>query len=173
MQNKSFRLRYRNEVSKLQSTEVWDDEWNKIIREVIFADEELKTLMKLPEDIDIITFIDKYFIRAGYTSKVLEDEHVRVIYAEMQGSGTNVKNVMRKMVTFDIYVKLEDLHNVGNDRLVMRTKEIANRQLKLLTSERVVQETGYRFSIAGNWDGGTRTIGYGRYTQALYYMQVY
>lgn len=83
--------------------------------------------MKLPEDIDIITFIDKYFIRAGYTSKVLEDEHVRVIYAEMQGSGTNVKNVMRKMVTFDIYVKLEDLHNVGNDRLVMRTKEIANR----------------------------------------------
>ena len=111
----------------MQSTEVWDNEWNKIIREVIFADEELKTLMKLPENTDIITFIDRYFIRAGYTGKVLNDEHVRVIYAEVQGSDTRVPNVMRKMMTFDIYVKLEDLHNVGNDRLVMRTKLIANR----------------------------------------------
>ena len=148
----------------MQSTEVWDNEWNKIIREVIFADEELKALMKLPDGTDIITFIDRYFIRAGYTSKVLEDESVRVIYAEVQGSDTRVPNVMRKMMTFDIYVKTEDLHNVGNDRLVMRTKKIANRLLKLLTSERFVNETGYRFSIAGEWDGGTRTIGYGRYT---------
>lgn len=153
--------------------EVWDNEWNKIIREVIFSDEELKTLMKLPDNTDIITFIDKYFIRAGYTSKVLEDEHVRIIYAEVQGSDTNIPNVMRKMMTFDIYVKTEDLHNVGNDRLVMRTKKIANRQLTLLTSDRFVNDTGYRFSIAGSWDGGTRTIGYGRYTQALYYMQAY
>ena len=129
--------------------------------------------MKLPEGTDIITFIDKYFIRAGYTSKILEDEHVRVIYAEVQGSDTNVPNVMRKMITFDIYVKQEDLHNVGRDRLVMRTKQISNRQLKLLTSKDVEQSTGYRFSIAGDWDGGTRTIGYGRYTQALYYKQVY
>ena len=117
----------KNEVSKLTSTEVWDNEWNKILREVIFADEELKALMKLPEGTDIITFIDKYFIRAGYTSKVLEDEHVRVIYSECQGSDTMVPNVMRKMMTFDIYVKTEDLHNVENDRLVMRTKKIANR----------------------------------------------
>lgn len=129
--------------------------------------------MKLPENTDIITFIDKYFIRAGYTSKILEDEHVRIIYAEVQGSDTKVPNVMRKMMTFDIYVKTEDLHNVGNDRLVMRTKKIANRQLALLTSDRFTNDTGYRFSIAGTWDGGTRTIGYGRYTLALYFMQAY
>ena len=102
-------------MSKLQTLQ-WVDGWNKILREVIFADEELKTLMKLPDDIDIITFIDKYFIRAGYTNKVLEDEHVRIIYADLQGSDTQVPNVMRKMMTFDIYVKTEDLHNVGNDR---------------------------------------------------------
>lgn len=142
----------------------WINDFNKIIREVIFADEELKTLMKLPEDIDIITFIDKYFIRAGYTNKVLEDEHVRIIYADMQGSPTQVPNVMKKMMTFDIYVKTEDLHNVGRDRLVMRTQLIAHRLLQLLTDERYVQQTGYRFWIAGDWDQGTRTIGYGRYT---------
>ena len=142
----------------------WIDAWNKIIREVIFADDELKTLMKLPEDTDIITFIDKYFIRAGYTNKVLEDEHVRIIYADLQGSDTGVPNVMRKMMTFDIYVKTEDLHNVGRDRLVMRTQLIANRLLQLLTDERYTKDTGYRFWIAGEWDQGTRTIGYGRYT---------
>ena len=151
----------------------WIDSWNKIIREVIFADEELKTLMKLPAGTDIISFIDKYFIRAGYTSKVLEDEHVRIIYADLQGSDTGNPRVMRKMMTFDIYVKTEDLHNVGNDRLVMRTQLIANRLLKLLTSERYAAETGYRFWIAGEWDQGTRTIGYARYTLALYYMKVY
>lgn len=142
----------------------WIDDWNTILREVIFADEELKSLMKLPEDIDIISFIDKYFIRAGYTNKVLEDEHVRIIYSDIQGSDTKVPNVMKKMMTFDIYVKTEDLHNVGNDRLVMRTQLIANRLLTLLTSERYMRDTGYRFWIAGDWDQGTRTIGYGRYT---------
>lgn len=151
----------------------WINDWNRIIREVIFADEELKTLMKLPEDIDIITFIDKYFIRAGYTNKVLEDEHVRIIYADVQGSPTSVPNVMKKMMTFDIYVKTEDLHNVGRDRLIMRTQLIANRLLQILTDERYAQQTGYRFWIAGEWDQGTRTIGYGRYTLALYYMKVY
>lgn len=116
-------------MSKLNMMQ-WIDDWNKIIREVIFADEELKTLMKLPENTDIISFIDKYFIRAGYTNKVLEDEHVRIIYADMQGSPTSTPNVMKKMMTFDIYVKTEDLHNVGRDRLVMRTQLIANRLLQ-------------------------------------------
>lgn len=100
----------------------WIDDWNTILREIIFADEELKSLMKLPEGTDIISFIDKYFIRAGYTNKVLEDEHVRIIYADIQGADTAVPNVMKKMITFDIYVKTEDLHNVGHDRLVMRTQ---------------------------------------------------
>ena len=130
MSCKSCARLFEIEVSKLDMMQ-WIDDFNKIIREVIFADEELKTLMKLPEDIDIITFIDKYFIRAGYTNKVLEDEHVRIIYADVQGSPTQVPNVMKKMMTFDIYVKTEDLHNVGRDRLVMRTQLIANRLLRL------------------------------------------
>ena len=151
----------------------WIDDWNEIIRRVIFPDEELKALMKLPEKTNIITFIDKYFIRAGYTNKLLENEPVRIVYSDIQGDTTPVPNVMRKMLTFDIYVKIEDLHNVGQDRLQMRTHLIANRLIELFTKDRYLKDTGYRFWIAGDWDLGTRTTGYARYCVAFYYMKVY
>ena len=106
---------------QLNSMMRWINDWNTIIRRVIFADEELKTLMKLPANTNIISFIDKYFIRAGYTNKLVENETVRIVYSDIQGNDTAVPNVKKKMMTFDIYVKTEDLHNTGNDRLIMRT----------------------------------------------------
>lgn len=151
----------------------WENDWNKIIRQVIFADAELKTLMKVPDGTSILTFIDKYFVRAGYTNEILENEAVRIVYADSQGYETSAPKVMRKMMTFDIYCKKEDLHNVGTDRLLMRTRAIAARLNKLLTSERYTKNTGYRFWVAGDWDLGTKTIGYARYCLALYYMKVY
>ena len=151
----------------------WIDAWNKIIREVIWKDHELKTLMKIPSKTGIIQFIDRYFIRAGYTNKLLSDEVCRIVYADVQGSDTNVPNVKRNMMTFDIYVKQDELHNVGDDRLQFRTHLIAARLNKLLTQERYLKDTGYRFWIAGDWDLGTRTVGYARYTIAFYYMKVY
>ncbi len=151
----------------------WINDWNTIIRRVIFPDVELKTLMKIPEKTNIINFIDKYFIRAGYTNKLVENESVRIVYSDIQGDDTPVPNVKRKMLTFDIYVKIEDLHNVGEDRLTMRTQLIANRLIQLLTKDRYLQDTGYRFWVAGDWDLGTRTTGYARYCVAFYYMKVY
>ncbi len=151
----------------------WINAWNKIIREVIWKDHELKTLMKIPAKTGIIQFIDRYFIRAGYTNKLLSDEVCRIVYADVQGSDANVPNVKRIMMTFDIYVKQDELHNVGDDRLQFRTHLIAARLNKLLTQERYLKDTGYRFWIAGDWDLGTRTIGYARYTIAFYYMKVY
>ena len=151
----------------------WDNDWNSILRDVIFADSELKSLMKVPANTSIMTFIEKYFIRAGYTNRLLENEHVRVVYADVLGSDLNVRNIRRNMLTFDIYVKMEDLHNYGRDRLQERTHLIGNRIFKLLTSETYVNNTGYRFDIAGAWDQGTRTVGYARYTIALYYKKVY
>ena len=151
----------------------WINAWNKIIREVIWKDHELKTLMKIPAKTGIIQFIDRYFIRAGYTNKLLSDEVCRIVYADVQGSDTNVPNVKRNMMTFDIYVKQDELHNVGDDRLQFRTHLIAARLNKLLTQERYLKDTGYRFWIAGDWDLGTRTIGYARYTIDFYYMKVY
>ena len=77
------------------------------------------------------------------------------------------------MLTFDIYVKQEELHNIGDDRLRSRMHLIAERIYKLLTQERYLADTGYRFWIAGDWDQGTRTSGYARYTIGFYYMKVY
>ena len=151
----------------------WENAWNTIIRKVIFPDHELKTLMKLPPRTGILQFIDRYFIRAGYTNTLLTDEPVRIVYANIQGSDTAAPNVKRAMMTFDIYVKMDELHNYGDDRLQFRTHLIAERLQRLLTNQRYVHDTGYRFWLAGDWDLGTRVAGYARYCIGFYYMKVY
>lgn len=148
-------------------------DWNEIIRKILFVDDELKTLMKIPEGTNIISFIDKYFIKSSWTNNTQTDEDVRIVYWTGKGSDTSSPNVKRNMMTFDIYVKTKDIHNVGQDRLMMRTEQIANRLQTLQTSKRYVNETGYRFWPAGEWDSGTKTPGYSRYTIAFYYMEVY
>lgn len=151
----------------------WLHAWNTILRRIIFHDEILKKLMKVPENIKIVPFTNNYFIRAGYTNKVLTDEVCRIIYADVPGSDTRVPNIKRNMMTFDIYVRQDELHTAGDDALMFRTHLIAARLNMLLTSERYLLDTGYRFWIAGDWDLGTRTTGYARYTIAFYYMKVY
>ena len=151
----------------------WINAWNTIIRQVIWPDYRLKQLMKIPKQTGILQFCDRYFIKAGYSNNVLSDEVCRIVYSDVQGHETAAPNVKKNMLTFDIYVKREELHNVGDDRLMMRTHLIAERLYKLLTQERYLAETGYRFWIAGDWDLGTRTSGYARYTIAFYYMKVY
>lgn len=151
----------------------WTRNWNKIIREVIWQDYELKRLMKIPAKINILQFCERYFIRAGFTNELLTDEVCRIVYSDMQGSDSNVPNVRKNMLTFDIYVKQEELHNIGEDRLISRAELIAERLYKLLTKERYIADTGYRFWIAGDWDLGTRTVGYARKSIAFYYMKVY
>lgn len=151
----------------------WINAWNQIIREVIFRDYDLKRLMRVPPKTGIIQFTDRYFVRAGFTNKLLTDEVCRIVYADVQGHDTEVPNVKKNMMTFDIYVKNEEMRNVGDDGLQMRTHLIAERLYRLLTKHRYLARTGYRFWIAGDWDLGTRTAGYSRYTIAFYYMKVY
>ena len=151
----------------------WLKAWNTIIREVIWRDHDLKVLMKMPPKTGILQFCDRYFIRAGYSNILLTDEVCRIVYSDIQGSDTAVPNVRKNMMTFDIYVKQEELHNATDDRLMMRTHLIASRLEYLLTKDRYLADTGYRFWIAGDWDLGTRTTGYARYTIAFYYMKVY
>lgn len=129
--------------------------------------------MKIPENTNIISFIDHYFIKSSWTNSTLTDEDVRIVYWTGKASETGSPNVMRNIMTFDIYVRTEDIHNVGKDRLMMRTQLIASRLQSLLTSQRYVQDTGYRFWPAGEWDAGTKTPGYSRYTIAFYFMEVY
>jgi len=151
----------------------WIKAWNTIIRKVIWPDHELKVLMKMPPKTGIIQFVERYFIRAGYTTKLLTDEVCRIVYSDMQGYETKVPNVKKNLMVFDIYVKESEMRNIGDDRLITRDQLIAERLFKLLTSERYLQETGYRFWVAGDWDGGTRVTGYHRKTIAFHYMKVY
>ena len=151
----------------------WINAWNTILRKVIFPDYTLRRLMKVPSKTGVIQFTDRYFIKAGFTNKLLTDEVCRIVYSDVQGSPTEVPNVRKNMMMFDIYVKNEELRNCGDDGLVMRTHLIAERLYKLLTSERYLADTGYRFWPAGDWDLGTRTAGYSRYTIGFYYMKVY
>ena len=151
----------------------WVNAWNKVIREVIWRDYDLKRLMKFPPKTGILQFCERYFIRAGFTNTLLTDEVCRIVYSDEQGNDTQVPNVRRNMMTFDIYVKQEELHNVGDDRLISRADLIAERIYRDLTDEHYVADTGYRFWIAGDWDLGTRTVGYIRKSIAFYYMKVY
>lgn len=151
----------------------WINAWNTIIRKVIWPDHELKVLMKLPSKTGIIQFVERYFIRAGFTNKLLTDEVCRIVYSDLEGYETNVPNVRKNIMVFDIYVKQDEMRNIGDDRLVTRIDLITERLFKLLTSNRYLAETGYRFWIAGDWDGGTRVTGYHRKTIAFNYMKVY
>lgn len=150
--------------------DTWSDDWNAILRNIIFPDPVLMELMKVPEDTGIIEFIDRYFIQAGYTNKVLTDESVRIVFGSV-GVPTNTPNVTRNVLSFDIYVKNEDLHNVGRDRLVMRTQLIARRLIELLTNKRY--NGAYRFYDPHESNMGTSAIGYARYNVSMSYMKTY
>lgn len=149
---------------------IWINDWNDIIRHVIFSDKELMNLMKIPEKTSIIDFIDRYFIRSGFTNKILSNEDVRIVYGSTS-SATNIDGVTSNVMNFDIYVKLENLHNVGVDRLVMRTQLIAQRLIYLLT--RVRYNGVYRFYDPVEGDMGTSAVGYARYRVSLSYTRTY
>lgn len=148
----------------------WEKDWNDIIRYVIFEDEELKSLMKIPENTNIITFIDKYFVRAGYATNVLTNEDVRIVYGSIALDSLN-PNVTRNEMSFDIYVKLEHIHDIGRDRLEMRTHAIAARLINILTDRRYMGV--YRMWVTGEGERGTGTIGYARYNVSFGYMKTY
>lgn len=151
----------------------WITEWNTILRKVIFKDAKLKELMIIPDGTDIITFFDKYFIRAGYANTLVEHEDVRIIYGVTGNDNTAVPDVKENTLNFDIYVKTEHLHNADRDRLMYRTVLIADRLKELLKLNDFVNNTGYKFRLAGEGELGTRTVGYGRYGISFNFMRVY
>jgi hypothetical protein len=151
----------------------WTNAWNHIIRTVIFKDYDLRRLMKIPSKTGVIQFTERYFIKAGFTSKLLTDETCRIIYSDTLSMDTDVPNVKKNLLTFDIYVRDDDMRGVGDDGLITRMDLIVERLDHLLMQERYLADTGYRFWRAGEWDTGTRTAGYTRKTLGYYYMKVY
>lgn len=152
----------------------WANAWNKIVREIIWPDHDLKRLMKIPPKTGILQFNQRYFIRAGYTNKLLTDEVCRIVYADVTSDNTDVDVVKKNTIIFDIYVKQEEMYNIGDDRLLSRLDYIMDRLDKLLRQDRYLADTAYRFWPAtGELNLGTRTVGYERRTIAYNYMKVY
>ena len=90
----------------------WVNAWNTIIRKLIWPDEELKTLMKLPAKTNIIQFVDRYFIRASFTNNLLTDEVCRIVYSDSPGYETDVPNVKRNLMIFDVYELLSFISKI-------------------------------------------------------------
>ena len=151
----------------------WTKAWNHILREVIFKDYDLRKLMKLPKNTGIIQFTERYFVKAGYSNALLTDEVCRIVYSDVKVNDTEVSNVKKNIMTFDIFVKTTELRNTGDDGLLLRTDLIAERLFKLLRKQRYLEDTGFRFWPAGDWDLKPKTAGYSGRTVAFYYMKVY
>ena len=151
----------------IEKTKTWKDNWNDIIRYVIFQDEKLKSLMLVPEKTDILHFIDKYFIENTSGDEILTDEKVRVIYYDAEGGDTGNMNVKAMYKEFDIYVREDVLHNADRDRLKNRYDLIAERLRYLLTHEDYVCNMKFKYINAYNlW---TKTPGYRRYHAVFSY----
>lgn len=153
----------------------WMREWNDIIRYVIFPDEELRSLMMLPENTTIITFRDKYFLRATTLTEPLTNETVRILYGNYGTSLAGAPHVLDQRISFEIYVQRKQQHNMddtpGADRLLSRTELIAERLKELLTAKNDSRLGGYHFRCIGESDMSTNTIGYDRYNVTFQYMK--
>lgn len=153
----------------MKKARTWHDNWNDVIRNVLFPDVELKTLMRIPAGSvnNIREFIGKYFIEDAMPDEPVVNEDVRVIYYEEEGSKLGTPHVTKKILSFDIYVKESMLYNATNDRLQRRDKLIAQRLKELLLWKEHV--CGLRFQYEDEYHLGARTIGYRRYHLVLSY----
>lgn len=152
--------------------DAWIKEFNDIIRYKIFPDVELRELMQVPKTVTIIPFLEKYFVKAGYTDEVLTDEKVRIVYSSVTAYDTDVPNVKRNALNFDIYVRTDQNHNVSEDRLQSRGELIALKLKQMQCDKRYVDDTGYRFWPKTEADLGTKTVGYTRHHISFWYMRV-
>ena len=147
---------------RVEKTRTWDDNWNDVIRHVLFKDEKQKSLMLIPEGTPITKFIDKYFIEDENPDEILTDEKVRVIYYDSPGRDTGNQNVFNRYKEFDIYVKNDVEHNATEDRLKKRYKLIAERLKYLLLKEEHVCHLRFKCDDPG-YNLYTKMVGYRRY----------
>lgn len=146
---------------RVEKKRTWKDNWNDIIRYVLFQDERLKKLMLVPEEADVIKFIEKYLIENTSGDEILTSEKVRVIYYDAEGQKTGNMDVKYVTKEFDIYVREDVLYGADRDMLKKRYDLIAERLRYLLTKETYV--CGMRFKYEDAYNLWTKTAGYRRY----------
>ena len=151
----------------MEQNRSWQDNWNNVVRNVIFPDEKLKELMLVPEGTDIVKFTDKYFIRDGSTDELLTNEKVRIVHHDTFGFDTYNAKVRGKYREFDIYVSEDVEHTASNDWLQSRQVLIAER-IKYLLLRRTNTEN-IRFRYEDEYDQWTKTVGYKMYKLTFFY----
>ena len=145
-----------------EKTRTWKDNWNNVVRDILFADQRLLEQMLVPEDCEITQFRDKYLIESENTTEILTDEPVRICYYDSQGRETGNKGVFLRYKEFDIYVRKTVLHNATNDRLQKRYDLIADRIKYLLCRQQTV--CGLRFRVEDpGYNLFTKMNGYERF----------
>ena len=139
----------------------WSMRWDDILRDVLFPDEELKSLMMIPEGTDIVTWVEKYFVDEETCTDLVEDEDVRILWYEDQSSRTANPLVAQRRFGFDIYVKREHNRDATNDLLRSRARMITQRLIEILTLKDSVGQVG--FTYVDDYQIGTKTVGYIRH----------
>ena len=151
----------------VEKERTWQDNWNNVVRNVIFTDEKLKNLMMVPKGTDILKFEDKYFIRDGSTDELLTNEKVRVVHHDSEGFDTFNPHVKGKYHEFDIFVSEDVEFTASNDRLRSRQIMVAERLKYLLLRHKVTEQIAFKYQ--DEYDLWTKTVGYKLYKLTLWY----
>ena len=147
----------------------WNDNWNNVIRNVLFEDKVLLDLMLVPKDTDIVKFRDKYFIRDGSTDELLTNEKVRIVWHdEKMNRGLGSRKVFGHFKNFDIYVSEDVEYTATKDRLQSRQVLIAERIKYLLLRQHNCQNL--HFEYEDEYDNWTKTVGYKLYKVIFFYI---
>lgn len=152
----------------MRITTSWAMRWDDVIRDVIFPDEELASLMMIPENTDIITWVNKYFVDADMCTELVTDEDVRVLWYEEDSVSAANALVNRRRMAFDIYVRRDHLNDATNDLLQRRTKLISQKLQEILTDKGIVGHIGFQY--VDDYSLGTKMVGYVRHHLVVQYL---
>ena len=149
-------------IQYVHKVHTWKDNWNDIIRYVIFPDPILRKLMCLGDNVKISQFRDKYFTKGkSTTNEIVTDEKVRILWYDNEGRDSGNAHVRNRYKEFDIFVKNDVLHNATDDSLQFRYDLIAQRLKELLIGDQYCLQM--RFAYQDEYDLWTKTPGYTLY----------
>lgn len=165
-------------IERVWKTRTWEDNWNNVIRRVLFPSTELKSEMLIPatSQSNIKTFITKYFVEDVATDELIIDEDVRILWSiEDNPYVRGSRNVHEKYLVMDIYTKRDKLYGVetgvGADGLKARDVAIAKRIRHLLTRTKSVEHISFYY--ANEFRMTSRAIGYQRLRITFTYYATY
>jgi hypothetical protein len=110
---------------------------------------------------DLRKFIAEYFVEDAMSDVLVKKQDVMIVYYGEKGDEIGSPNVVRKILSFDIYVRKERLHDCDADRMRQRTKMIAQILREVLTDRKHVQNMQFRYM--DDYALGSKVVGYVRH----------